>query len=289
VYPEYPWDQKRFRIKPHKYWKSKENRRIELDQVLRSLNIHSLDDCYNLTQKSIVQHGGAQILSTYRYNHFKMFSSLYPHHPWDPLKMKTRKDWEKKPISLSLLMQLQSIYDIRCKEDWYHLSSNLINQQFYASGYTKRGGLFTLLSRHYPEIPWDPSQFSQPGKKSTQRWLFISIRKLFPNFVVLFDYDFPSFLFPSGYRMQLDVFVPSLFLGLEYHGAQHYEDCVATFNPMESYISRDLQKLKLCSSRNLHLVVIPYWWDGSSSSLFKQLRLHFRPTKVSIHHQFFIT
>lgn len=71
-------------------------------------------------------------------------------------------------------------------------------------------------------------------------------------------------------RVELDVWVPSLNVAFEYQGEQHYHDFVKIFGQganLSTYLSRDDEKIQLCKSRGIKLILIPYWWDLSISSL----------------------
>lgn len=60
--------------------------------------------------------------------------------------------------------------------------------------------------------------------------------------------------------MELDIFIPSLNLGLEYHGEQHFQD-VQYFGPKQQYTTRDTHKREACEAQGITLIEVPYWWD----------------------------
>ena len=66
--------------------------------------------------------------------------------------------------------------------------------------------------------------------------------------------------------MQLDVFIPSMSLAFEYQGKQHFQD-VGVFNPTRTYQQRDEEKRMMCSSNNIKLIEVPYWWNKTQESL----------------------
>src|SRR5690348_8084601 len=94
------------------------------------------------------------------------------------------------------------------------------------------------------------------------------------------DYKHPDLTYSSGWSAELDIFIPSLHLAIEYQGAQHYHD-VNAWADQRSHAERDQEKRKLCEevpivcmiSVNLHVqrritvVEVPYWWDGNKDSL----------------------
>ena len=72
--------------------------------------------------------------------------------------------------------------------------------------------------------------------------------------------------------MEVDIFIPSLNKIIEYQGRQHYDDLPSAFSQVELYQSRDQLKEYLCKKNGFDLIVIPYWWDQSPSSLFSFLQ-----------------
>ncbi len=84
----------------------------------------------------------------------------------------------------------------------------------------------------------------------------------------------------------VDVFVPSLSLALEYNGEYHYkfvpmyprDDFLYSFfihySPLVA--GRDVKKKLACTQLGIHLISIPYWWDGELSSLATTIH-HARP------------
>lgn len=88
-------------------------------------------------------------------------------------------------------------------------------------------GLYNVLKKVYPEFPWQQEYFSRSYWGKTQWILYVIVKRLFPNLQVALDYAHPKMRFPdSQQKMQLDVYVPSLSLALEYQGQQHYEVCI---------------------------------------------------------------
>ena len=77
--------------------------------------------------------------------------------------------------------------------------------------------------------------------------------------------------------LEIDIFVPSINLGFEYQGEQHYDDMPQAFGHLESYHFRDKFKQSLCDQQNISLINIPYWWDLSSSSIIHSINqtIHF--------------
>ncbi len=57
------------------------------------------------------------------------------------------------------------------------------------------------LKAVYPEYDWDMSKFSFKGKKSTQRWLYVKLKKLLPNTEIIEEYHHPELLWEGKKRI----------------------------------------------------------------------------------------
>jgi len=78
--------------------------------------------------------------------------------------------------------------------------------------------------------------------------------------------------------MQIDVWVPKYNLALEYQGEQHYHDLCKAFGPsgtLALYNDRDNYKKQKAAEQGIRFLAIPYWWDGTVSSLAATLNLNF--------------
>lgn len=83
--------------------------------------------------------------------------------------------------------------------------------------------------------------------------LYYKIKHAFPNLDVQ-QHSSPKWL---G-RQHLDVFIPSLYVGIEYQGEQH-DQPVDFFGGHEAYIQnqkRDQRKLRLCKRNGVHLIYV---------------------------------
>jgi hypothetical protein len=67
-------------------------------------------------------------------------------------------------------------------------------------------------------------------------------------------------------KMELDVFIPSLQLAIEYQGEQHFHHRVSSFGHQKRQRIRDFEKKEECRRLGITLIQIPFWWNSSSSS-----------------------
>lgn len=127
----------------------------------------------------------------------------------------------------------------------------------------------------YPNFLWEPSKFSSVLKKSSQRWLIVSLAQLFPPKTTIIE-DYQNKDTNSGNLIEFDAFIPSYSLAFEYQGAQHYTDSHAFSNTTIIYSAmKDNIKQRYCFNSNITLICVPYWWDRSLeaiSGIIKQIR-----------------
>jgi len=66
----------------------------------------------------------------------------------------------------------------------------------------------------------------------------------------------------TGYYLELDCWIPSLNVAFEYQDAHHYKTTDYAFQPLDQFKSLDEKKKSLALEKGIHLVTIPFWWDG---------------------------
>lgn len=127
------------------------------------------------------------------------------------------------------------------------------------------GGLIPLLSKIYPLHKWfAKTELPQYGK--TQQLLLSIFKQLFPTTDVHFEYPHPDMLYPNTQKnMQLDIFVPTYALAVEYQGEQHYQDDHVFSH--DGLRARDNFKREKCKEKGITLIGIPYWWNGDRESI----------------------
>ena len=256
-----------------KYWDNKENILNFLLEIKEKYNLNNSEDWNSITSKHIKSNGGSSLLSKYSMFELKCMAC-----PEGKLTFNNPKQvsgyWNNQENIDNFLSKIKEKHNLHTPEDWKRFSKNQIRQEGGS------GLLFSKLKiRVKFETPNGTTKFiplstllSGSGqKRSSQRWLFLQIQKLFPHEEIVEDYFHPEISRISGANVQFDIFMIERNIAIEYHGIQHYEDNPASFSPAETYKYRDLEKQKLCSEHGIQLIVIPYWWDNKLDSLRQTL------------------
>ena len=268
AYPEHNWIPWKFATVPQGYWKDPANQRRFFDELGKQLGIQELDDWYDkLSKKIIIDNNGISILSKHRGSPASALMAAYPEHTWAPWKFDTAPMgyWSSKDNINQFLSDLSDKLLIQSLDDWYRVDLEQLHKLGAGTILNRHKGLYGLLKEHYPDHPWDPKKFHQLVLKA-QRWLAITLKKMFPNEEILEDYMHPKAPLESRQQLQLDVYIPSKSLAFEYQGKQHYED-VRIFSPTTTYQQRDKTKKDFCAANNIKLIEVPYWWNRTPESL----------------------
>lgn len=113
--------------------------------------------------------------------------------------------------------------------------------------------------------------------KSTPKWksetqLFTLVSAIFPDTIYQFRTDWLL-------TQSIDIYIPSLHVGIEYQGKQHYEP-VEYFGGNEHFIrqkNNDKKKKKLCEEHEITLIEWPYYKEISENSVKEMLRRYTEP------------
>ena len=273
LFPEYDWSflfkKKKKGKLPKEFWRSVDNQRLFCDYLFTQLNCKEMEEWYSISVKTIRKKGGARLLSKYNSNMYRLLTTVYPFIEWNFLKTNAKKGkfWSNIERQKQILIYFQHLFFIRSERDWFRISFVQLRKTKISSSIFSENGILQILRKIHPNISWNESKFHTKNKKSVQRWLFSCLHLNSPHLTLIEDYHHPLLHFKSNSLAELDLFFPSLNIAFEYQGEQHYDDLISGgFSPHENYLSRDIEKVNLCS-QYLKLVIIPYWWNQSLSSL----------------------
>ena len=244
---------------PLGFWNDENNIKTFLFDLKLKLNLNSIHDWNQLSQFHIKKYGGSRLLSKYSMFDLKCLACpegkfIFKH---EAIK-KSANYWDDPESIVNFVNKMKKKFNINCNNDWKRVSKSQIRSNggwgFYINN---------KIDHNIPEIVNINPNF----KRSSQRWLFLQIQKLFPHDEIVEDYFHSELSRKSGFNIQFDIFLIQRNIAFEYHGKQHYEDIPSGFSPLELFKSRDNEKEKLCQEFGIQLIVIPYWWNNKIDSL----------------------
>ena len=256
--------------KPNKspgYWDNDENIYIFLNELKEKYDFQTLEDWDSISTQLIISEGGRTILQ--KKTIFQLKCMAFPE---GKLKFSNLRKpsgyWNNHENVKDFLEKLKIELDLKTYDDWKRLSKNQVMQHGGRSLLDKfsKDELIQLIFPSKPNNDNYSFLDNSLNGRSSQRWLFLQLQKLFPGEEMVEDYFHSEISRKTGYAVQFDVFLVKRSIAFEYHGKQHYED-IPAFAPMEMYQTRDEEKQMLCKESNIELIVIPYWWDNSLEAL----------------------
>ena len=260
------------------FWDDKKNVLQFINELKLNYNLQTPEDWNLLTRKKIQLLGGTSLLKKYSMYEIKCLGCPNGSLLFDkPFSQKPQGYWDNEDNRIQFINNLKENFNLNSNEDWNRLSRSQI---------ISHGGDWLLKNKEYmkklnfelsDKLP-NPASLRkiETQKRSSQRWLFLQVQKLFPGEEIVEDYFHSELSRQSGSTVQFDVYLIHRNIAIEYHGKQHYEDIPSGFSPLEMYKKRDQEKEQLCLKYGIQLIIIPYWWDNKLDSLKETLnaRLH---------------
>ena len=265
IYPFHPWKFQELEMGIRESLQSFDNQKLFMEKLFCKLKLKKTNDWLRVTRTQLIHFGARKLLEIYSYDMKKLLLTIYPDHHWEFALLKYQGPDQFNDITQIKRTKIKFLlekYYIQSKEDWYRLSLR--------TGDIK---VFTLLKSTYPYDNWDKEKFSNRNKKTTQRILFLLLKRIYYTYAVYENFRHPLIL--CDYTLELDVFIPALNLAFEYQGQQHYDDIPHVFGSIELNKIRDQLKEELAKKININTVHIPYWWDRSYSSLLSSTQKFF--------------
>ena len=243
------------------YWNDSNNIFYFLSQLKEKYNLQTPEDWNLITSNDIQVNGGSMLLHKYSMFELKCLACPDGILFFDkPNQFKPHGYWDNHENIHLFINQLKEKLNLKNPKDWNRLS---VNQIKFLGGSPKKLSVKEIIQSQNLEIDGNITR----DKRSSQRWLFLQIQKLFPGEEIVEDYFHSQISRESGSAVQFDIFLIERNIAFEYHGIQHYEDISSGFAPVEMYKNRDNEKVKLCEKFGIKLIIIPYWWDCKLDSL----------------------
>lgn len=276
VYPEHAWLPWRFVYTPRGFLATRENRVEFFKYAAAMLDIKDTekDKWYSVRRSQLEDLGGAGILVNYYGHSLRVaLKDIYPDHPWEADKFAGRQSPQSTEGIALIVHEFETQHQIKTLDAWYRVPSRDWKGHSLNRIVHRTGSLLQVLKLVYPDHSWNPRLFYVFGKKSMQQKLKMKLQELLPGYDVLEDVHTSSIATWSTNRhLQFDLFVPELYLALEYQGEQHYEDVSPRMKSQAYWKQMDAEKMALCGRNGITLVEIPWHsWDGNAEFIHARL------------------
>ena len=266
---------------PKGFWDDKKNVILFLDNLKQKCNLQTPDDWNLITRKQIQFYGGGGLSQKYSLYELKCLGCPEGKLIFNNYNLPKRKNfWNNEINRIQFFNDLKQKYNIKTPEDWKRLSKKQL---------LSNGGFWLFKDKEYLKNLFNDSEHEdsldyisnlstnleyrnmENQKRSSQRWLFLQVQKIFPDEEIVEDYFHSELSRETGFSVQFDVFLIHRNIAIEYHGKHHYEDIPSGFSPNDMYKKRDQEKEQLCLKYGIQLITIPYWWDNKIDSLRETL------------------
>lgn len=265
------------------FWNDKDNIDHFLREIEQKLNLNSAHDWNKLTISQIRFYGGGGLLKLYTLYEIKCMGCKNFEKAFFPKQRQDSKPenfWDDKDNLHSFIEKLKCKYNLNSISDWNRISDLQIKEFGGSQVLLKfsREDLIRIALGFSQNIPGDMNS----GRRSSQRWLFLNIKSLFPNEEIVEDFYHEEITRTTGFAIQFDIFLVNRNIAFEYHGMQHYFDVPSKFAFLELYKYRDNEKESLCKKFGISLIPIPFWWDNNLHSLKNTIVKYFNNNKLSL-------
>ena len=280
TYPDYDFKPWLFDISPQGYKKDKNKHKAFLDYICDKESINPKNDSiYSLDAKLIKKYGGERVLGEYK-DYIECIEKNFPQIKLNRLKfvLKGRGFWKEKENHRIALLFLGQRLGFKKKKDWYSITSgDFENIGFYEllkiyDGSPSKACISILKEFKFDHTKFDFSSKYEFRARCYAKCLF-GINDIIPNAKL----DYLRFK-KSGYKMELDIFIPSLKLAIEYNAQHHYDQSL--FYEKKDFLHRkklDKEKKLACKKNKIRLIIIKYSdWDGFPESFLKILKKEIR-------------
>jgi hypothetical protein len=269
VYHEHDWKPWKFKYMPKLYWEDVKNQRSYLELLAKDMEVFKPEDWYKVKTSNGFAPG---FLKKYT-SHIVGLQSVFPEYNWQMWRFDKvpRMYWDNEGNVRAYMQWFADKMNIHVLEDWKKVTTT---QLYLSRGKTllcKYKGIRPLLDMAFPQLEFQLGEAEKNNK--SQAFLLKQTQHLFPEAAIQMNYRHPELIYSTGYRMELDVFIPSLAIALEYQGQQHYTWHYLIGSP-EEQIEKDQEKRIACQRVGISLIEVPYWWNFKAESLAPIIRNH---------------
>ncbi len=271
------------------FWSDKKNRKQYMEELGKELNFTQPEDWYVVTYNTFLKNYGSTFIGYYNDSPLEAVREKYPYYDFLP--------WLFKHVRLNYWtdMKHQKKYmDWLGKErlgytkidDWYNITQTRFNQNrgggLLINHY--RGSPSLAVMEIYPNYIWKPEEFSKHKKNQKRIYNIVKSHFHLKKDEIEWDYKHRKLRYKkSKYIMELDVFVPSQNLAIEYQGEQHFIPITpwGGEKALQKLQSRDQEKREACKKNGIILIEIDYdKWDGKKDTVIEKIEQELKSKKL---------
>lgn len=278
-FPEYEWKEWLFEPTPQNFWKNLENRRRYMEWLGEMLEFRIPEDWYRITCNDFLRNRGRGFLDYYQDSPSAAVIEYLPEYSGKEwlFDLVPRNFWENPDNRRRYMQWLGGQLGFQKPEDWYKIT--------YKDFQKNKGIRFLVyyqsspsaaVMEYFPEYNWQPEKFSFLKKR--QRQLYRIVKRIFSEYDIKWDFKHSKMRFESSGRpMELDIFIPSLHLAIEYQGEQHILPISVWggIPALEECQKRDEEKRNACKKHGITLIEVPHSWDGREDTAIEMLSQQF--------------
>ena len=270
TFPNHDWLEWRFTNVPQGFWADESSRRRYFVWLGKRLGISRMDDWYRVNGRMIEQNYGSGLKQLiFNGSPSRAIMETFPRHKWIPWKFEVvpNRFWHDKKNRVAYLKWLSKRLGITRKSDWYEITHNRFVEN-YGGGFIDyyRYSCALAITDCFDSLQWDIERFSI--LRTNQKRIYRILKRKWRDAV--WEYKHPSMRFSdSGRAMELDIWIASRNVAVEYQGEQHFFP-VPGWGGEKAFAAiqrRDAEKRKRCKQLGIRLIEIPYTWDGDSKKL----------------------
>ena len=229
IYPEHKWEAWRLGGSvPLEYWDDRKHHRAFFDWISSEvLSFRRPEDWYQFRNLFEINERGGSLLLEQCYNGslIAALQAVYPEYEWNLWLFGKAPYgfWKSTKNCRTYLNWLADKLNISHPEEWYSVTYDQLRSCKGQALAKKYKGFIPALASCFPEKQWKRPGIQLHGGQygKGQNYLLKAVKGLFEHLDVQFNYRHPDLKFVKHSSMELDIFVPSLSLALEYQGYQY--------------------------------------------------------------------
>lgn len=251
---------------PNSFWRHRKNRARYLLWLSNKLSESGSFDWSSLDARTIKKNHGNGLLNYWKRSLWELLQDALPDlnvEPWE-MGRTPRGFWDRRSNRVRFARWFARRQGITTLSGWYKVTADQVIKisggllgQYYS------GSVALLVKDCFPTYKWKPEGFED--HKKSQQQLYRCLQAIYGARNVVWEFQSPSLMFPSGRAMRFDVAVPRERILFEYQGVQHFR-AVQFFGgqrALDSQSLRDMEKLRVAKRQGFRLVYVSYRWEGS--------------------------